>query len=311
MKLEKLINWIAIIVIPVLLFALTPLWNSMFEAKKKLEYRSDGKTRVNDPVFGVFAKDSPDVKVSFQGKELPDATFVRVSLLNAGRVPIKPEDFEGPLVFISTVPGKVLKHRLIHAEPTSLNPKLTVVSEGLQLAPLLLNPGDTIVVELFGSDDFDIKQVNARIAGMNAVSEYVREKYSGLSIEKVKALEYGRSYHSTVFRLPVFAIGIITFVALSMSIIGLRLNRIANRPYARAVASFLCFCLYAIGAFSALVFSVSLAPDDAPKWTKYLLLIVIIAVSTIFGIRARMFFELPRQGSTISDQTQPARTDET
>lgn len=178
MKLEKLLNWITIIVIPVVLFALTPLWNSMFEAKKKLEYWRAVKTRViNDPVFGVFANLSPDVKVSFQGKELTDATFVQVRLLNAGSVPIKPEDFEGPLVFISTVPGKVLKHRLIHAEPTSLNPKLTVVSEGLQLAPLLLNPGDTIVVELFGSGDFDIKQVNARIAGMNAVSEYVREKY--------------------------------------------------------------------------------------------------------------------------------------
>ncbi len=298
MTIEKLLNWIAIIVIPVLLFALTPLWNSMFAEKKKLEYWTLSKTRLNDETFGVSAKAWPEVKATYQGKELADATFVRVVLLNSGGVPIKPEDFEHPITIVASSPGKVLQHRLLKAEPISLSPKLTIVDSGVQLEPLLLNPGDMLTVELFGPDNFDIERLDGRIAGLQAISEYKREPYSGISIQQVKAISSWRTEQRPLLRVPLAALGLVTFVTLAMAVVCMHLNKIAPLAGGRLIIFFSCMTLYVTGLAGAQVLVKVLAPEEAPVWSKMVFLIAAITVPIVFGFYARKFF---LGKSTISD----------
>ena len=57
MSIEKIANWVAIVVIPVVLFALTPYWTALFADARKLEYWMVEKRSLRDETFGVSSKD--------------------------------------------------------------------------------------------------------------------------------------------------------------------------------------------------------------------------------------------------------------
>ncbi len=301
MSAEKLLNWFAILVIPVVIFALSPFWTSLFADKKTLEYWTVEKTRINDETFGVSAKAWPELKATYKGRSIDDATFVTFTFGNTGGAAIKREDFEGPIIFVTNEPKKALEFRIVTSYPPSLTPKLKIIKEGLELQPLLLNPGDGFTVELFAASNFDLKEVTGRITGVQSISEYVRDMYTGLQISQVREKAYGRSSQREILRLPAYAIGIATVAFFMLSIVALRLNRLATQSYARIIVSVLCAILYGMGILSAYLLPSAVFAESAPSWAYYVIFSLIAAAPIVLGIRAsgRLVPESVKQKSEI------------
>lgn len=290
MNIEKCLNWAAIIVVPVILFALAPRWNARFADSKELRYWISHESVVNDQAFGYSATEWPEVLVTYKGRSVHDARFVSVTFCNVGKVPIKTADFEGVILFLTDTPGRIMEYRISDRTPSGLDPKLRIVKEGLELQPLLLNPGDGFTVDLFGSGKFSVVRVDSRIVGIDKIAEDVQEKYFGLRVERIDSDTNFKSTHEAVFALPPYLIAVASTISLIMSMLASRLRDIAIRGYAKVLVIILCLGVYAIGLFFAALFPHALYSNDRPNWQNVLLYLIITGIPLVIGIRLRTLF---------------------
>lgn len=102
------------------------------------------------------------------GKVLTRRFVVRV--INTGRVPILPDDFERPVVL--SVPGcQILDASIADTKPPSIHPRAAIDNGEIVLFPLLLNPGDSITFEVI-STFVGFRQlvcIDGRIAGVKNI----------------------------------------------------------------------------------------------------------------------------------------------
>ena len=113
--------------------------------------------------------DSPVAQVTrFEGKEVPEARLVRVSVRNTGSLPICPEDFEKPFWF-APEGARVFTTKVVDQSPADLGLRLKVTQGTIELDPCLFNPGDRATIEMLVSGRFDHLYWGGRVAGLRRV----------------------------------------------------------------------------------------------------------------------------------------------
>lgn len=218
MKTEKLINWLAIFIVPIAIFLLSPLWTANFKDTKNLEYTiiSESKIAGKDTKF----KDWPNIKILYQDKELDEASFIKIHFKNTGNIPVTKEDFHKPLTITFDENSNVAGFRKVVSYPEGLELNSTTDKHSVSIDPLLLNAGDTFLIELFVKGKASIEAITARITGVQDIKESESIERSGLFLELVKqGSKKGHSSHMPITEFNRYALFILSIFLLSITFV--------------------------------------------------------------------------------------------
>lgn len=83
------------IILPIVLFVVSPLWGSLFTDKKELSYKTLSKRDIS--TSSSLSEQWPDIQISYLGKDVSKGSFLTIVIVNTGKIPIKSEDFERPI----------------------------------------------------------------------------------------------------------------------------------------------------------------------------------------------------------------------
>jgi len=90
-----------------------------------------------------------DFEFLYNGERIDCASVVGLHVENAGNVPILPRDFVSPITISVPSSARIAKVKVEYSDPQSLQPHFSQIhASEIVLQPLLLNPGDTFVVDL-------------------------------------------------------------------------------------------------------------------------------------------------------------------
>jgi hypothetical protein len=119
--------------------------------------------------LSILTTCKPDGSLRDTETSIPTRKFV-VRLINSGRVPILPSDFERPARFY--VPScQILDATITDTRPSNIHPRATIENGEITLWPVLLNPGDSITVEVISTFARfrQLVYLDNRIAGIKEV----------------------------------------------------------------------------------------------------------------------------------------------
>lgn len=113
--------------------------------------------------------------VNVDGEVVP-MPFLSVLLIrNTGSRPIPSDDFEGPIEIRVQTPTKILRSEVADSKPPDLRPQIHSAEGTILLNPLLLNPGDTIKLNILSSVAPPSFVVRGRVSGVPSI-EVIKPK---------------------------------------------------------------------------------------------------------------------------------------
>jgi hypothetical protein len=182
--------------------------------KRELSYLLISDTSI----VNINKEFTKEVKISYMGIESKTLQLIRFKIINTGNQPINPEDFKVPLTFF---PDKKMRDGDItglnvltfpETSPKDLRPEVIIHNKRQGMKPLLLNPGDSITVELINIDEYDNKailDVQGRISGVNI------KEIKSRDIKQFKFTDYFLLLLSLLIGVSIF-IGGITITMISL-----------------------------------------------------------------------------------------------
>jgi hypothetical protein len=96
------------------------------------------------PLLRVDDRFRGQLQVSFQGKDIQDATSIILRVYNSGKLAITPNDFVRPIAFMVASNAEIINAEILKMEPENLGAKLSITKNNIELQPLLMNSDDTI-----------------------------------------------------------------------------------------------------------------------------------------------------------------------
>jgi len=115
------------------------------------------------------------LRVLYQGVEVKQPYSTIVELTNSGSKPIQASDIDGQIEIRVSGPANLLRSQVISRIPESLEPQVRTNKKSIEIAPLLLNPNDRILLEILTSGGKPRFAPRARIAGVQDVK--IQESY--------------------------------------------------------------------------------------------------------------------------------------
>jgi hypothetical protein len=146
---------------------LVPIWLWRADlASKSLDATIISVASLKPTLQGVS---SSTIDVVIDGQAIIDPFVTVLELRNSGSRPILQSDFESPLQI--SLPDDVTLARayVTLTEPRSIRPQVTPAKKSLSIAPLLLNPSDTVRLTIVTSGGKPEFSAQARIAGIDDV----------------------------------------------------------------------------------------------------------------------------------------------
>lgn len=272
---------IAAVLVAVATFFASPLWNLRFKDEKKLQY-----SLVRSPVTqrSLKSKVSADVYVqTSDGRRLVDPVVWSVSVENTGLVPITKGDFEIPISISVDKPGSVIRALVVDSEPAGIEPQVEMKGEKVVVEPLLLNPGDAILIHLLVHDDAKVTNVMTRGAALS-IERQNPARETGLYVASVIDWGQGTSTYRTHVRLfaaPLIAAEVVFALLGAVAyVVGFRM--ISNVPAVRlgVLLTVVAMIFVASAFFVATLVRRSLvlsgAPLAAAEWAPLVLLVALL-----------------------------------
>ena len=111
------------------------------------------------------------VQVLYDGSTVRSLTVFLIRVWNAGSEPIRSSDFERPLSFSAIAPAQILTAVITVVLPESLMPELVFEAHSLTVAPMLLNPGDSLILKVLVKNASVSLKPHARIIGVTHVQK--------------------------------------------------------------------------------------------------------------------------------------------
>lgn len=127
----------------------------------------------------------PDVKLTIGGVPADSAYISTIVLVNDGSKPITAGDFEAPLEFSAQEEVQVIRASATALSPVNLPAVISTEKNVVKLKPLLLNPDDSIQIEMVTTGKRPMIAARARIAG---VPKLVIEDETKAKVKSVKAV---------------------------------------------------------------------------------------------------------------------------
>ncbi|WP_076383338.1 hypothetical protein [Pseudomonas sp. A214] len=281
---NKIFSILATFILPIALFIFSPYWGAYFSDKKQLSYELLGKRGLTN--LGSIESAWPGIKILYEDQDVSTGSFLTLAITNTGKVPIKREDFDSPIIarVVDSVP--VLSYKITYSNPANLDIALSKVKEGISIAPMLLNPGDRFVVEIFSKAPLEIVDVTSRIVGIPNLSQTVPEPRTGFYVG-LSSLAFTQNSSNLPFNnIPFW----IVFALANILLIGTLLNLwfVILQPSKIAKITLSCFTtvIYAlsIGAYT-LCISYFVEILDLNKWLG---LTILLSSITLSGYGATM-----------------------
>jgi hypothetical protein len=110
------------------------------------------------------------LEVTSNGRVMNDVYSSAVEITNTGTKPILPQDIEGNMSIGLTGRTKLLQAQIVSRHPASLAPIISNSDTAFSISPLLLNPGDRILIATLTDGGFPAFEPKIRIAGIPQVS---------------------------------------------------------------------------------------------------------------------------------------------
>lgn len=257
MSKEKILTWVAAIVLPVVLFIISPYWAASFDDEKRLEYFVVAKTELGRG--GLGHERWPGLAVSFEGTPIEEGGIISVGLRNSGTIPILAKDFDKPIRLELSEDSSVVWYRLAEESPDALGVNASPSDNVLAVDPLLLNPNDYFILDVLVQGDLAVADVESRVAGVRSIDEYRPERErEGIYVEHVLPdPESNGSIHSSIARIDP-AVGLpAASVVLSLTLLAINVVKGSSgvlRIYALSTGA-LCYIVSGmLMAFSVVPF---------------------------------------------------------
>jgi hypothetical protein len=161
-----------------------------YRQKRELSYILISDTSVVNVHKGFKEK----VKVTYLGVPTKTLQLIRVKIINTGNQAIKKEDFDEPLTFVDLKPLKNDKVSgfftldIPEVNPKDLRPEVLSYNGRLGIKPLLLNPGDSVTVDILNIDTVDNVtkiDIRGRIVGVKKIKELKSNYLNRLTFTEV------------------------------------------------------------------------------------------------------------------------------
>jgi hypothetical protein len=125
-------------------------------------------SRVSLASTGIAAFET--VQILSGGAALAKPQLAVIEIKNSGYKEIRSSDFEGPMTFSLQTPGRIVEAKGNGSNRTNLPIHPSVREGKVELAPLLLNAGDTLTLAFLVDGDKPTFDVLARIAGVSSLN---------------------------------------------------------------------------------------------------------------------------------------------
>ena len=116
---------------------------------------------INQPVEGLA--------FTLDGVALRSPYLSVLHIQNTGTKPVSSSEFESPIEIKSESKSKIVRAEFADASPIDLQPVITVVKNRILVDPLLLNPGDSLKLNVVTSEDRPAFIARSRVAGISQI----------------------------------------------------------------------------------------------------------------------------------------------
>ena len=217
----------------------------------------------------------PDLRIVVGEATIESPYLSTLELVNSGTKPIPSSNFEGPMEISSSTGSKILRAKVSSSKPIDLKASVDVTSEMITIAPLLLNPKDTVTLAILTSGSQPKFSARSRIAGISRISF------------EDETTKNGR-WKVFAFYLPVSFLSLILYFIFAFALI--RPNHfVLSRPLCAAIA-----LTSGAGAGAILRRSYELLEMDNEHYSKLL----IIGAATIVGISVYIYLIVRKRASS-------------
>lgn len=284
MKFERAMLFISSLVIPIVLFVVSPMWNSFFKDYKDVEYSLLSESKLVD--VGVGLEGWPEIKILYKDEELKDAAFLIVKIKNTGTLPITKQDFQEPISMLFGRNDVVLGYRKVDSFPDDLVVSGTIHSGSLVFKPLLLNPGDGMVVEVLVKGGAKLDSITGRITGVASFKEAAEPLNEGLYLEYVSAVEKkGRSSHRKVLYISQVLCFFVAVVFLTTFLSSYIFKHDAGSAFLNKVSYLSRFLNYVCGLAASSLYAHSFSSPGGFLTVLNLLLPIVVSVFLVLIIK--------------------------
>jgi hypothetical protein len=155
----------------VLIGALVALW--VYRAQRARRELSFGVLSTHS-LLTVHSSFTNRVKVTLDDVPVSDAHLMVLALKNSGNVAIRPADFHKPLELRFSPTSRVLSVEVARKQPPNLEVELSLQGNSATLAPILLNPGEHIVLQALIAGKNPTVECDVRVEGISALKPVKR-----------------------------------------------------------------------------------------------------------------------------------------
>lgn len=218
-----------------------------FFARKQLSRKRLSYSQQVTQLVNVHSEAKDRIKIFFGERQIQQAHLIEIGLKNTGNRPIKESDFERPLT-VDLGGGFAMTAEIAEVNPPELKPEVVLTGTadrtGIQLRPLLLNPGDSLTLKVLARDFRGEVHFDYRIVGVNELTDVARQQAARSRVRRF---------------IEPFIAGVVSVVAAAVIVGGLSLFRsdsddapTDNRPIYRERASYIPSCPDPLGCASPL-----------------------------------------------------------
>lgn len=280
---KKTFNILIIVVLPVIMFIASPYWSQYTSKPKQLTYDIFAKRELG--TRDIRSGSWPEVKYQYNDKVLDSGFMIYVTIENTGGAPIARSDFDAPIeVHINDAPS-IIDGRVTLKSPENLPVELARSSSGLIIKPLLLNPGDSFVIEILGSKDFDISNIESRISGIDSIVKSEPAGVEGLYLKRVRSGQPGMTLESEILRIhPVIPLATM-LAGMLISLIVVNIPTSAFSAYRRgAHIKYFCFIYnYMVVLVSASLLAIIAKLYNVPALLAFAALIAVATIALMIN----------------------------
>jgi hypothetical protein len=281
MQFEKVVNWAVIIFIPVLLFILTPLWDSILKESKQLQYVVINESAV---INKELKNEWPDLKFHHGKDEIDNLRSFTFIIVNTGKVPIKSSDFEKAIDVVFDGKNDIKANRIANKTPDDLDLNVEIKGRNLSISPLLLNPGDQFSLDVLSNSELSIKSINSRIVGLKSISEIKQEIQEGIYIQLIEQTGPGRTTQKDVMKISMVALFISTVTSAICSFIFLFAFLDKHETDKKIILGFISLNLYIVTIFFSSLIPEAIFGFTESKWMDYISMFLVLLFGALISI---------------------------
>lgn len=141
-----------------------------------LMYRAQRKRKIlsyerlfSTPLVSVEAGYDDRLQILFDNRPIPKACLVGIRIVNSGDVPVASIDYERDLRLVFDSENEVLTARISETDPHSLGASIKIDGCSVLIAPVLLNSGDSLTVQVLLREFYGSFSLEGRVAGVKSI----------------------------------------------------------------------------------------------------------------------------------------------